>query len=93
MSAIDRFEPDPVKRSLYATSQVIPAPNRCVQCGICSHDCPVDIDVRRHVWLDEPVQDSYCLSCGECVDRCPRGLLRFESIAPSPSGPNAKAAR
>jgi ferredoxin len=39
------------------------------------------IDVRRHVWRDEPVVDSRCLTCGECVTRCPRGLLRFEPIA------------
>jgi ferredoxin len=24
------------------------------------------------------VTDSYCLTCGECVNRCPRGVLRFE---------------
>ena len=39
------------------------------------------IDVRRHVWRGEPVKDSHCLTCGECVKRCPRGLLRFEPIA------------
>jgi ferredoxin len=43
------------------------------------------IDVRRHVWLAEPVKDSHCLTCGECISRCPRGLLRFESIAPAES--------
>lgn len=86
--AIDEFETGPERRSLDATSHVVPAPNRCVQCGICSHDCPVDIDVRRHVWLDEPVRDTYCLSCGECVERCPRGLLRFEDIPPRPDAPN-----
>jgi ferredoxin len=25
-----------------------------------------------------PVQSSHCLTCGECVRRCPRGVLRFE---------------
>lgn len=82
MTPQDHFEPERERLSLFVTAQVVPTPNRCVQCGICSHDCPVDIDVRRHVWLDEPVKDSYCLSCGECVERCPRGLLRFEEIAP-----------
>jgi ferredoxin len=24
------------------------------------------------------VEDSYCLTCGECVERCPRGVLHFE---------------
>jgi ferredoxin len=40
----------------------------------------MEIDVRRHVWLGEPVHDSHCLTCGECVERCPRGLLRFQPI-------------
>ncbi len=57
---------------------VVPEPGRCVQCGICSFYCPIEIDVRRHAWTSLPVKDSYCLTCGECVTRCPRGVLRFE---------------
>jgi Pyruvate/2-oxoacid:ferredoxin oxidoreductase delta subunit len=59
---------------------VVPEADRCVQCGICSFYCPIEIDVRRHVWRHEPVKDSHCLTCGECVARCPRGVLRFEAI-------------
>lgn len=51
---------------------------RCVQCGICSYNCPIGIDVRYHAWLGKPVKDNHCLTCGECVSRCPRGVLRFE---------------
>jgi heterodisulfide reductase subunit C len=51
---------------------------RCVQCGICTFNCPIEIDVRRHAWLGKPVFDSRCLTCGECVRRCPRGVLHFE---------------
>jgi len=57
---------------------VQPASERCVQCGICSYNCPIGIDVRRYAWLGEAVKDSRCLTCGECVKRCPRGVLRFE---------------
>jgi ferredoxin len=35
--------------------------------------------VRLHARLGEPVIDRHCLTCGECVARCPRGVLRFES--------------
>ena len=56
---------------------VAPEPRRCVQCGVCSFNCPMGIDVRRHVWLAQPVTEGRCLTCGECVKRCPRGLLRF----------------
>lgn len=61
-----------------ATGRVIPDNIRCVQCGICSYNCPIGIDVREHAWLGEPINDNHCLTCGECVARCPRGVLRFE---------------
>jgi ferredoxin len=57
---------------------VVPDAARCVQCGICSFNCPIGIDVRRHAWMGEAVVNSRCLTCGECVARCPRGVLRFE---------------
>jgi ferredoxin len=61
-----------------ASGHVVPEPERCIQCGICSFNCPIGIDVRMHAWLGNHVEDSYCLTCGECVDRCPRGVLHFE---------------
>jgi len=57
---------------------VVADPARCVECGICTFNCPLGTDVRGHVRLGLPVADKYCLSCGECVARCPRGTLRFE---------------
>jgi ferredoxin len=63
---------------MLAAGHVVPETSRCVQCGICTFNCPIGIDVRRHAWLDRHVDDSYCLTCGECVKRCPRGVLRFE---------------
>lgn len=61
-----------------SSSQVVPDPYRCVQCGICSYNCPIGIDVRRFAWMGKPVVDSHCITCGECIARCPRGVLRFE---------------
>ncbi len=60
-----------------STGQVVPDPFRCVQCGICSYNCPIGIDVRRFAWQGKSVQDSHCITCGECIARCPRGVLRF----------------
>jgi heterodisulfide reductase subunit C len=74
------FSSDKARHAALATSWVLPEPSRCVQCGICTYNCPVEIDVRRHVWRGEPVVDPHCLTCRECVKRCPRGLLRLESI-------------
>jgi NAD-dependent dihydropyrimidine dehydrogenase PreA subunit len=61
-------------------AMVVPEAANCVQCGMCSFNCPMGIDVRAHAWRGLPVHDSHCLTCSECVRRCPRGVLRFERI-------------
>ena len=60
-----------------AAGYVVPEPVRCVQCGICSYNCPMGIDVRGHAHRGLSISDSHCLTCGECIKRCPRGTLRF----------------
>ena len=77
MGLLRSFKRDVDKHAVLSTGQVVPDPARCVQCGICSYNCPVGIDVRVHAWRGEPVIHSQCLTCGECVARCPRGVLRF----------------
>jgi ferredoxin len=72
------FKKDHNRREALAIALVVPDQSRCVQCGICSYNCPIGIDVRRHAWQGIPVQDSRCLTCGECINRCPRGVLHFE---------------
>jgi ferredoxin len=68
------------RQEVLSAGQVVPDATRCVQCGICSYNCPIAIDVRAHAWRGQPVNSSYCLTCGECVRRCPRGVLSFERI-------------
>jgi heterodisulfide reductase subunit C len=69
---------DPLERArLLADACVVPEPSRCVQCGICTYNCPAGIDVRRHAWRGLAVHDASCVTCGECVRRCPREVLRF----------------
>lgn len=79
------FTADRVRYERLASACVTPEPGRCVQCGMCSFNCPMGIDVRRHVWREEPVAEGGCIACGECVKRCPRGLLRFEPMSPLPA--------
>jgi ferredoxin len=62
------------------TGHVVPEQERCIQCGICSYNCPIGIDVRLHAWKGEEIKDPHCLTCGECVERCPRGVLSFEKL-------------
>lgn len=77
MSFLNLFKRDVTRRTALYSGHVVPDPARCVQCGICSFNCPIEIDVRAHVWRNESVKNSECLTCGECVARCPRGVLRF----------------
>ena len=76
-SLAEFFKPERHRRDVLAGGVVAPEAVRCVQCGICSFNCPIGIDVRRQVWLDRQIEDPHCLTCGECVRRCPRGVLRF----------------
>ena len=61
-----------IKREALVQGQVVPDQGRCVQCGICNFHCPLSIDIRRHAWRGIPVQDSHCLTCGECSPLPPR---------------------
>lgn len=66
-------QPNPILRQVAADS------NRCVQCGICSYNCPVGIEVREYARRGQNVTDSRCITCGACVEKCPRGTLRWGS--------------
>ncbi len=68
------------RHDILSEAQVVPEAANCVQCGMCSYNCPMEIDVRAHAWRGKPIRDSHCLTCSECVNRCPRGVLRFERI-------------
>lgn len=72
------FEKETKRRQALASALVVPDRIRCVQCGICSYNCPLEIDVRRFALYGRSVSTSHCITCGECVARCPRGALRFE---------------
>jgi NAD-dependent dihydropyrimidine dehydrogenase PreA subunit len=71
---------DVARVRLLARGIVVAEPGRCVQCGICSHNCPSGIDVRAFARDGLAVTDARCLLCGSCVARCPRGTLSFVSL-------------
>jgi len=77
MAVRDFFGADSDRRRVLAVGHVVPDSSRCVQCGICTYNCPLEIDVRAYAWRGESIANSKCLTCGECVARCPRGVLRF----------------
>ncbi len=69
---------------LLARGIVVAEPGRCVECGICSFNCPSGIDVRAVAREGLAVTDRRCVLCGSCVARCPRGTLRFDELGEAP---------
>lgn len=54
--------------------RVVRDENKCIDCGICTKKCPVNIDVQH---LKE-VKSSECLNCQTCVLNCPKeGALKL----------------
>lgn len=70
-----------------------PDASRCVQCGVCGHNCPVGIPVRDYARLGKPVEAVDCVQCGQCIDVCPRGTLRWAApqSAPAAAPPGIEA--
>lgn len=58
---------------------------RCVQCGVCGYNCPVDIQVRDYAREGRIVDDPRCVKCGLCIQKCPRGTLRWDTQPEAPT--------
>jgi ferredoxin len=68
---------DQERVTLLRTARVESVAGRCVQCGLCSWNCPTGIDIRGFARRGLPVTDPRCIKCGTCVVRCPRAVLQF----------------
>ena len=67
-------------------------PNKCIQCGICIRTCreivgvdAIDMayrgyEIKVSTFGDKPFKESVCVSCGECVERCPVGALMPKKV-------------
>jgi len=59
----------------FSPYKVVRNENKCIDCGICSKKCPVNIDVQH---LSE-VKSAECISCQTCVLNCPEaGALELK---------------
>jgi len=47
--------------------RIVRDPETCINCGKCSRECPMDIEVHKA----ETVRSSECIACMRCVDVCP----------------------
>jgi ferredoxin len=59
----------------FSPHRVVRDENKCIDCGICTKKCPVNIDVQH---LKE-IKSSECLNCQTCVLNCPKeGALELK---------------
>ena len=53
-----------------------PTGNECTQCGSCSKNCPMDVDVMSFIKSGKPIHSSECILCGICSDICPTKAIK-----------------
>ncbi len=51
----------------------------CTDCKTCSTSCPMGLDVNDMV-RQESMENAECILCGNCVDTCPKGAIRYACI-------------
>lgn len=51
-------------------------PDKCTDCERCSRVCLMSLDVNQMV-RDGSMEDDECILCGNCVDTCPKQVIRY----------------
>jgi polyferredoxin len=49
--------------------------DRCIDCGKCSKECPMGLDVNGMV-RREKMDNADCILCAKCADTCPKNVIR-----------------
>jgi ferredoxin-type protein NapH len=62
--------------SRFARNKKRPTANECVECGTCSNNCPMDVDVMSFIKNKRVVTDTECINCGTCRILCPVNAIR-----------------
>jgi polyferredoxin len=48
----------------------------CIGCGKCNEKCAMSLDVKSMV-QNEGLKNPECILCGECIDACPKKVIRY----------------
>jgi ferredoxin-type protein NapH len=51
-------------------------PAKCVQCGLCSRNCPMGLEVTKMVQAGH-LKNNECILCGECADHCNKKVIKL----------------
>ena len=50
----------------------------CIECGVCTDNCPIGIDVTYEINNHEKVTNTNCTSCMVCTDGCPSQAIAYK---------------
>jgi polyferredoxin len=51
-------------------SKLKPSGNKCIKCGKCNKECPMDVNVMNYIKNGQKILSSECILCGNCVKNC-----------------------
>jgi hypothetical protein len=72
----------PGKMAIHADNFPLTSPSRCIKCGKCTTQCPVDAITLNPLVIDQ----TKCIACGKCIGTCPTSALRVPWGATGESG-------
>lgn len=61
--------------------QIRPIKDKCKSCKSCDRKCPMSLPVSTMVQQDS-MENSECILCGQCVDTCTKGAVKFSFDLP-----------
>ena len=50
----------------------------CIECGVCTSNCPIGIDVSFEINNYTKVTNTNCTSCMVCTEGCPSGAISYK---------------
>jgi ferredoxin-type protein NapH len=56
--------------------RILPIKENCKRCKSCEGKCPMSLSVSTMVQQDS-MENSECILCGQCVDTCTKGAVKF----------------
>lgn len=54
-------------------------PEKCVKCGLCERNCPMNIRHMRYLEESRRVLSTECILCQQCVNVCPQDAVRYSN--------------